>query len=98
MLGTINTFVLLTSSLTMALAVHAGQTGDRKGQVRYLLLTMLLGTTFLGIKAYEYYEEYEKRLIPGLHFNSKGILADPRRALGARGAGGRSCSSSSTSS
>jgi len=41
LMGTINTFVLLTSSLTMALAVRAGQEGDRKGQVRYLLLTML---------------------------------------------------------
>src|SRR5436305_1535979 len=57
--GTINTIVLLTSSLTMALAVHAGQTGNRKGQVRFLLLTLLLGTAFLGIKAYEYWEEFE---------------------------------------
>ena len=52
-LGTINTVVLLTSSLTMAMAVHAGQTGNRLWQVRYLLLTMLLGTAFLGIKARE---------------------------------------------
>src|SRR3954453_5509027 len=49
-LGTINTWVLLTSSLTMALAVRAGQLGDRKWQVRYLLLTMVLGSAFLGIK------------------------------------------------
>ena len=76
-LGSINTFFLLTSSLTMALAVHAGQTSNRQGQVRFLLLTMLLGATFLGIKAYEYYEEFEKGLIPGLHFNSKGVLQFP---------------------
>ncbi len=68
--GTINTFVLLTSSLTMALAVRAGQEGEKKGQIRYLLLTMLMATIFLGIKASEYYEDYEKHLIPGPSFST----------------------------
>jgi cytochrome c oxidase subunit III len=67
--GGINTVVLLTSSLTMALAVHGGEVGDRKAQVRFLLLTMFLGLCFLGIKAYEYTEEYHKQLIPGPYFN-----------------------------
>jgi cytochrome c oxidase subunit 3 len=75
--GGINTVVLLTSSLTMALAVHGGATGDRKAQVRYLLLTMLLGACFLGIKAWEYTEEYHKGLIPGPYFNHKGELHLP---------------------
>ena len=48
LLGSINTFFLLTSSLTMALAVNAGQMGDRKGQVRFLLLTMLLARPSSG--------------------------------------------------
>jgi cytochrome c oxidase subunit 3 len=69
--GTINTFVLLTSSLTMALAVRAGQEGNSKHQVNYLLLTMLLATTFLGIKAFEYYKEYEHHLVPGLNFSTE---------------------------
>jgi len=69
-LGTVNTFVLLTSSLSMALAVRAGQTGDRKGQVRFLLLTMAMAITFLGIKSFEYYEEFEKHLFPGAHFST----------------------------
>jgi len=68
LLGSINTFVLLTSSLTMALAVRAGQAGDRKGQLRFLLLTMLLATVFLSIKGTEYYEEYRKSLVPGTWF------------------------------
>ena len=72
-LGTINTFVLLTSSLTMALAVHAGQLGHAKGQVRYLLLTMLLATAFLGIKSFVYYEEYHKHLVPGPHFSTAAL-------------------------
>jgi cytochrome c oxidase subunit 3 len=72
-LGSINTFVLLTSSLTMALAVRAGQLGDRKGQVRYLLLTMALATAFLGIKGREYYEEFENHLAPGLHYSAAAL-------------------------
>jgi cytochrome c oxidase subunit III len=76
-LGTINTAVLLTSSLTMALAVHAGQEGHAKGQVRYLILTMLLATAFLGIKSYEYLEEYHKHLIPGAHFSTSVLEIPP---------------------
>src|SRR5438093_1913060 len=52
-IGAINTMVLLTSSLTMALAVRAAQLRQRTEVVRFLILTMILGTAFLGIKAYE---------------------------------------------
>jgi cytochrome c oxidase subunit 3 len=68
-LGSINTFVLLTSSLTVALSVHAGQTGSRKNQVRYLLATIALGLVFLGIKAVEYREEFKDHLVPGWNFS-----------------------------
>src|SRR5262245_29104883 len=50
LLGTINTAVLLSSSLTMALAVHAAQEGHTRLLSRFLLLTMLLGLIFLGLK------------------------------------------------
>ena len=64
--GAINTAVLIFSSLTMALAVRAAQTGDR-GQVQvFLIITMILGAAFLGIKAYEYHEKYLEGFIPGL--------------------------------
>src|SRR2546422_4202349 len=43
LLGGVNTVILIGSSLTMALAVHAAQVGGR-GVVGYLLLTMLLGS------------------------------------------------------
>lgn len=72
-LGTINTVILLTSSLFMAFAVHAGETGDRKAQVRYLLLTMALGTLFMVIKGFEYREEYHEHLIPGPHFSTEAL-------------------------
>jgi cytochrome c oxidase subunit 3 len=68
-LGAINTAVLLTSSLTMALAVRAAQTNDRRGTVRLLGLTIVLGSVFLGVKAYEYYHKYEEHLIPGRSFS-----------------------------
>jgi len=72
LLGGINTVVLLSSSLSMALAVHAAQLGRSRALVGFLLVTMLLGTVFLGIKAVEYYAEYEKLLVPGLNFAYSG--------------------------
>ena len=67
-LGTINTAVLLCSSLTMAMAVHEAQLGNRKGIVTFLLITMALGCVFIGIKFFEYYQKYEEHLIPGASF------------------------------
>src|SRR5262249_7024550 len=69
LLGSINTAVLLCSSLTMALAVHAVRVDERKALVRVLLLTIRLGAVFLGIKAMEYHEDYQKHLVPGLNFS-----------------------------
>jgi cytochrome c oxidase subunit 3 len=66
--GTTNTFVLITSSLTMALAVRAAQTGDRRPLLIFLVLTMLLGCVFLGIKGFEYYKEWQEHHVPGAGF------------------------------
>jgi cytochrome c oxidase subunit III len=68
LLGSINTTVLLSSSLTMALAIHEAQLGRHRALVGFLLVTMLLGAVFLAIKALEYYYEYEEHLVPGLNF------------------------------
>src|SRR5581483_2487331 len=68
LIGGINTVVLLTSSLTMALSVRAAQLGQRRALVICLLLTALLGATFMGFKAVEYYEDYRENLVPGLAF------------------------------
>jgi len=72
LLGGINTGVLLCSSLTMALAVHAAQLGGRRTVVLFLIATIALGAVFLGIKAYEYYEKFEEHLIPGHDFQFEG--------------------------
>jgi cytochrome c oxidase subunit 3 len=68
-LGAFNTAVLLTSSLTMALAVHAAQTSRFGALVRNLIFTVLLGAAFLGIKGYEYYHKFEEGLVPGRSFD-----------------------------
>jgi cytochrome c oxidase subunit III len=66
--GTTNTAVLITSSLTMALAVHAAQTGQRRLLMALLTVTMALGCVFLGIKAFEYYTEFVEHHVPGAGF------------------------------
>jgi len=68
--GTINTALLLTSSLTMALALHAARENRQKWIVRYLLRTALLGVCFLGIKALEYRQDLVEHLWPGAGFRA----------------------------
>jgi cytochrome c oxidase subunit 3 len=74
LLGTINTAVLLCSSLTMALAVFAAKTLQRRKLVGLLAVTMVLGCVFLGIKGIEYFHKYEHGLMPimGLPFDWNG--------------------------
>src|SRR5262249_54285668 len=76
LLGTVNTVVLISSSLTMALAVYAAQVGGRQLLIRCLLLTMLLGMLFLGIKGYEYWHKYHASLVPGVRFSYAGLHAN----------------------
>jgi cytochrome c oxidase subunit 3 len=63
--GAANTVVLLCSSLTMVLAVRASQLGQQKMIVLFLILTLLLGFVFLGVKAYEWNEKFVEHHIPG---------------------------------
>ncbi len=78
--GGVNTLVLIVSSLTMALAVRAAQLGNRSHQVLFLVLTMVLGAAFLGIKAVEYADKFEHHLVPGPNF----LFDDPRYARAAQ--------------
>jgi cytochrome c oxidase subunit III len=73
-LGALNTSVLICSSLTMVLAVRSAQVGSRRGQIVNLVLTILLGSTFLVVKYFEYKEKFEHHLVPGPSFNSTGII------------------------
>jgi cytochrome c oxidase subunit 3 len=67
-LGSVNTVVLITSSLTMALGVRAAQTGQRRLLLLFLIATMVLGATFLGIKSVEYYHKFVEHHVPGPGF------------------------------
>jgi cytochrome c oxidase subunit 3 len=67
--GGLNTAVLIGSSLTMALAVRSAQTNNRKWTVNWLVLTMVLGCVFLGVKVIEYQDKFANYEVPGAHYN-----------------------------
>jgi len=71
-LGAVNTAVLICSSLTMAMAVRSAQLGKQKQIVPFLLLTIVLGLAFLGIKAFEYSHKFHEHLFPGTTFQFEG--------------------------
>lgn len=70
-LGTTNTFVLLTSSLTVALAVWMIRNRDRNAALVLVIVTIGLGFAFLGIKAAEYVQHAHEGLLPGVYFASE---------------------------
>jgi cytochrome c oxidase subunit 3 len=85
-LGAFNTVVLIASSLTMAMAVRSAQLGRRKPLVLFLILTILLGGTFLGVKAVEYHHKYVEKHIPTIawewhetEFHGHGITSNQVR-------------------
>jgi len=67
-LGATNTAVLICSSLTVVFAVYAAQQGKRTMLIGSLVLTIILGFAFLGVKATEYAEKFEKHHVPGPSF------------------------------
>ena len=76
-IGAFNTAVLLCSSLTMALAVRAAQLGNKAALITFLLLTLLLGLTFVAVKlAFEWRHDFLDGLVPGLNWTFDG--PDPR--------------------
>lgn len=67
-LGGTNTVVLIVSSLTMAMAVYYSQLGDRKKLIFFMLVTLVLGFAFLGIKYVEYSTKIHDQLFPAVGF------------------------------
>ncbi len=74
-MGFVNTLVLIVSSLTMALTVYYAQKGNRSMQVILIVLTMIFGATFLGVKAIEYTDKYNHALVPVTGWNKKAKAA-----------------------
>ena len=75
-IGAINTAVLITSSLTMVLAVRSAQLGRKRALIAFLVLTLLLGCVFLSLKYVEYHEKWVDHHVPGPSFH----YADARYA------------------
>ena len=67
-IGTINTGLLLTSSLFMALGDLAIKGGSRSALRWCLLLAAALGAVFLVLKGYEYHQKYTEHMVPGFGF------------------------------
>lgn len=75
--GTVNTAILMTSSLAIAVAGGLARAGLQVLARRCLMVTLILGVTFLVLKGLEYREDVAKHLLPGPSF----AIAEPGAAL-----------------
>jgi cytochrome c oxidase subunit 3 len=75
--GTVNTALLLTSSLTMAVASEGARAGLRRLTLTCLAATAALGLAFLVVKGFEYREDIHKHLVPGAGFR----LGEPQAQI-----------------
>ncbi len=74
-LGGLNTVFLITSSLTMALAVRSAQTTNQQQTTRMLVFTLLFAAAFLVVKYFEYTHKIHDGLLPGKHFSAVGFTS-----------------------
>lgn len=72
-LGTINTVVLITSSVTVALAIRSMQLNNRRQTIIFLVVTLLLAATFLVIKYFEYSHKFHLGQLPGKYYTFTGV-------------------------
>jgi cytochrome c oxidase subunit 3 len=71
LIGTVNTIVLLISSMTVAMSITAMQKGDIRLSKRLILLTILAALIFLVNKYFEWSAKFEHGLFPGMeHYNT----------------------------
>lgn len=68
LLGSINTAILVTSSLTMVAAIEQVKRDEPSRAVTLLIVTALLGLAFVGVKGYEYFADYQDHTVPLLSF------------------------------
>ena len=76
-LGAFNTAVLISSGFCMAIGVWAAEVRRKAVLVLMLILTTFFGLVFLGVKAVEYHEKWEKHHIPGASFNISEFVNPP---------------------
>jgi cytochrome c oxidase subunit 3 len=75
--GSVNIGLIMTSSLTMVLAINAAAAGRRPAMVYWLVATAALGLCFLGVKGYEYSLDYRDNVVPAVNFVLKPGEAPP---------------------
>jgi len=68
-MGATNTIVLITSSLTMALAIRNVQLNNNRAAIINLLLTLAFAGTFLVIKYFEYSHKFHCGHLPGMYYH-----------------------------
>ena len=66
--GTVNTIVLITSSFTVALALHFARIDKPRAAAICISITLLFALGFLGIKAVEYAEHFHEHALPGKYY------------------------------
>ena len=72
-MGTLNTFVLISSSVTIALAIRSMQFGNRKHTMRLLIATIVLAGVFLVVKYFEYSHKIHLGQLPGKYYTFDGL-------------------------
>jgi len=75
-LGALNTAVLLFSSYTIAVSIRNIQMGETKKAINNMIITLICGFAFMGIKGYEYNHKFHLGLYPGKYFNYTPAHAD----------------------
>ena len=68
-IGTVNTAILIVSSMCIALAVYAVKNNQRKKLLFFLAAAIVLGSAFMILKGVEYYNHYQHHEFPGLSFD-----------------------------
>jgi cytochrome c oxidase subunit III len=66
--GTVNLAILITSSLTMVLSINAIAQNYSRNMTRWLLVTIALGCAFLCVKGFEYYQDFQDKVVPVVNF------------------------------
>ena len=74
-LGTFNTILLLTSSLTVALAHHNAEQGKNRNAFYLLCSSIVMGLGFLAVKAVEYHTKFVEHALPGKYYHYGGVKA-----------------------
>lgn len=75
-MGTINTVVLITSSLTVALSIHFVRVGKNRAALSMLVITLLCAVGFLVIKYFEYAHKFHEGTLPGKYYTYEGLQTE----------------------